>query len=297
MNQELRIKELNIKIIQAHIKTIAIVLFVLFEIALIIFLLDKYKVIKLSNPDQQIGVINFNKVITTETLNETIEILDSAVKNNKVKSILFIMNSPGGSPSASEDLSEYLKEINKIKPITMYVESIAASGGYYVASSLKPLIVNKNAIIGSIGVILQHYSIKELAEKIGIEEDNLIQGEFKQAISSFKEIDDKNKEYLTNNLLIPMYINFMDSVAKNRGVERDEISKLAEGKIFLGNDEKIKDILIDEVSSLYKVKENLKKNNPEAEFVVLDTKKTFIEELLNAKININLGLNNQGEIR
>lgn len=296
MNENLKIKELNIKILQAHIKTAAIILFVLFELALIAFLLDKYKVIKLSNPEQQIGIINFNKVITTESLNETINIIDEALKNKKVKSILFIMNSPGGSPSSSEELSEYLKEASKIKPITMYVESIAASGGYYVASSLKPLIVNKNAIIGSIGVILQHYNIEELANTIGVKEDNLTYGEFKQPLSSFKEIDEKSKEYLTNHLLKPMYDNFINSIAVNRNVSKELIEELAQGKVFLGNDERIKNILVDRVSNLFSVKKEIQKEFPEAEFVVLDTKKTIIEELLNANFNINLGIN-QGEIK
>lgn len=71
----------------------------------------------------------------------------------------------------------------------MYIESVAASGGYYIASAIKPLKANKNAIVGSIGVIIQHYSLEELSKKIGIEEDNVAYGEYKQPISLFKPID------------------------------------------------------------------------------------------------------------
>lgn len=287
---ELEKKELKGKILQGKLKEIIIIIFIVFEIIFLTSMLFKHKIIELKKETtNKIGVINFNKQITSESIKETINLLEEAKKQENIKEILFIMNSPGGSPAASEELSEYLKEINKNKKITMYIESVAASGGYYIASAIKPLKANKNAIVGSIGVIIQHYSLEELSKKIGIEEDNVAYGEYKQPISLFKPIDEKSKKYLEENLLSPMYENFINSIVENRNVKKEIIEEHAEGKIYLANDERIKGILIDEITNLYKVKEEIsKKYNNEIEFIELEKKENVWKELLKGSLDINI---------
>jgi protease-4 len=142
----------------------------------------------------------------------------------------------------------------------MYVESIAASGGYYIASAVKPLIANKNAIVGSIGVIMPHYNFGELAKKVGVEEDYLASGKFKKPISMLAKIDEENREYMTKNLLKPTYDNFIQAVADNRGLKRKDILPFTEGKIFIANVPEIKGVLVDKISSLYHVKEMIRKH-------------------------------------
>lgn len=287
---ELEKKELKGKIFQGKLKETIIIIFIVFELVFLTALLFKHKIIELKKEtNNKIGIINFNKQITSESIKETISLLDEAKKQENIKEILFIMNSPGGSPAASEELSEYLKEVNKHKKITMYIESVAASGGYYIASAIKPLKANKNAIVGSIGVIIQHYSLEELSKKIGIEEDNVAYGEYKQPISLFKPIDDKSKKYLEENLLSPMYQNFINSIVKNRNVKKEIIEEHAEGKIYLANDERIKGILIDEITNLYKVKEEiLNKYNNQIEFIELEKKENVWKDLLKGSLDINL---------
>jgi protease-4 len=202
----------------------------------------------------KVAIIRFNQPVTEEFTTKVMEEMDKVRKNESYKSVLFIMSSPGGSPTASEELSEYLKEYQKDLNVTMYVESIAASGGYYIASAIKPLIANKNAIVGSIGVIMPHYNFGELAKKVGVEEDYLAAGKFKKPISMLAKIDDENREYMTKNLLKPTYDNFIQAVADNRGLTKEEILPFAEGKIFIANVPEIQNILVDKVSSLYHVK-------------------------------------------
>jgi protease-4 len=287
---ELEKKELKGKIFQGKLKEIIIIVFIVFEIIFLTSLLFKHKIIELKKETKdKVGIINFNKQITSESIKETISLLDEAKKQENIKEILFIMNSPGGSPAASEELSEYLKEINKEKKITMYIESVAASGGYYIASAIKPLKANKNAIVGSIGVIIQHYSLEELSKKIGIEEDNVAYGEYKQPISLFKPIDEKSKKYLEDNLLSPMYQNFINSIVENRNVKKEIIEEHAEGKIYLANDKRIQGILIDEITNLYKVKEEISnKYNNKIEFIELEKKENVWKDLLKGSLDINL---------
>ena len=254
----------------AKIKTWMFVLAILMEIALLIWIAKSYGILGKSVPlGDKVAVIDFKEPVTQKYVNDVIESMDEIKKDKDYSEVLFIMNSPGGSPTASEELSEYLKDYNAKKPVTMYVQSIAASGGYYIASAIKPLIANKNAMVGSIGVILPHYSIGKLADKVGIEEDDLSSGEYKKPISFFKKVGDKERAYLKNQLLTPTYNNFIDSVAVNRGIDRDTLLPYTEGKIFVANSPDIKGILVDEVLVLHRLKERIKKR--------LDKKVSFVD--------------------
>ncbi len=237
----------------------------------------------------KVAVIHYNKEVTEDYTISVMEKMDKILEDESFKEVLFIMSSPGGSPTASEELSEYLKAFQKDMNVTMYVDSIAASGGYYIASAVKPLIANKNAIVGSIGVIMPHYNLGELAKKVGVEEDFMAAGKFKKPISMFARIDDENRAYMTKNLLNPTYDNFVQSVADNRGLKKEEILAVAEGKIFVANVPEIQGILVDEISSLYKVKKQIRaKYGDEVDFVKvsLDKKESFFPA-----IKVDLGLN------
>jgi protease-4 len=242
----------------------------------------------------KVAVIHYNKEVTEAYTTTVMEKMDEVLEDEGFKSVLFIMGSPGGSPTASEELSEYLKEFQKEMNVTMYVDSIAASGGYYIASAVKPLIANKNAIVGSIGVIMPHYNFGELAKKVGVAEDYMAAGKFKKPISMFSKIDDENRKYMTENLLKPTYDNFVQSVADNRGLKREQILAVAEGKIFVANVPEIRGVLVDEISSLYKVKKQIRASlKGEVDFVKVNLEK--VESFFpSVKVNLDLdtALNN-----
>ena len=293
MKEKLEILKLKGELFIGRIKIFMFILILLLEIFIIgKFVIDQ-KLINLEPMGEKIALVNFNKQITNEYVNQTILNIEEAFNDKKgYRELLFIMNSPGGSPAASEELSEYLKELNKTVKITMYVQSMAASGGYYIASSIKPLIVNKNAIVGSIGVIMPHYSLEKLARKIGIEEDDLSAGKYKKPISLFNKVTPENKEYLTKQILSPMYENFLESVATNREINISELRPLAEGKIYLGNNPEIKDKLVDEISSIYFVKKKIKdkynKTNPNIKFININEDKPA--GLFGSKLSMDLNL-------
>ncbi len=244
---------------------------------------------EVSSAKTKVAIIRYNKPVTEEFTTTIMEKMDEIRDDNSYKSILFIMNSPGGSPTASEELSEYLKDYQKDKNITMYINAMAASGGYYIASAIKPLYANKNAIVGSIGVIMPHYNFEELAKKVGVEEDYITAGKFKKPISMLAKIDNENREYMTKNLLKPTYDNFINSVAKNRGLKREELEPFTEGKIFVANIPEIRGILVDKISSLYKIKKMIRNSlhNKDIDFVNinLEEKTPFLSQ-----IKVDLGL-------
>jgi len=274
----------------SKIKTWMFIMAIVAEIAIIGAVAKSYGLIGEGVPlGSKVAVIDFNQEVTQKYVNTVIKSMDKVKKDKEYKEILFIMNSPGGSPTASEELSEYLRDYTKEKKIHMYVQAIAASGGYYIASAIKPLIANKNAMVGSIGVIMPHYNIGPLAEKLGIEEDDLSAGEFKKPITFFKKLGEKEKAYLKKQILTPTYNNFITSVALNRGVDKSKIIPFTEGKIYIANDPSIQGILIDEISVLHKLQNKIKSDlKKKVSFVDVMPKEPM--NLLGGKVKFDIKL-------
>ena len=275
----------------AKIKTWMFIVAIVAEIAILIAVAKSYGLLQEGVPlGDKVAVVDFNEPVTQKFVNKVIKNMDKVKEDKDYSEVLFIMNSPGGSPTASEELSEYLKDYTQEKNVTMYVQSIAASGGYYIASAIKPLIANKNAMVGSIGVIMPHYSIGELAKKVGVEEDDLSSGEYKKPISLFKKVGDKERAYLKDQLLTPTYNNFIDSVAVNRGIERSKLLPYTEGKIYVANSPEIKHILVDEVLVLHRLKTRMKKRiNKKVKFVNIMPKEElgFLKDKIEFKFSLD----------
>lgn len=267
---------------------------VLFGVALLIlaelvFLLMAFKntFIKKHINNPYIAIININKEITVPYIDNLTAKMDKLKKDKNCKEYLLIFNTPGGSPSASDEFNAYLKHINKIKKVNVYVESMAASGGYYIISAIKPIIANKNAIVGSIGVIMPHYVIGKLAKKIGIEEDTITVGKYKEPVSFFKKATPEQKKYLLSHLLLPTYNNFLNTVATDRNISVNKLKKYADGKIYIAST--VKGILVDKISNLITLKENLKKKyKNKIEFVNVSLQKKSLP-FFNIKLSSDIG--------
>lgn len=286
------IKHYKIKNMTEYAKMIAMIVFVFAEIAFVYLFLDNKGMLPQAfTSSKACLVINVDQEIKTDYINRLIEDTEKILTEHKkeAKAILVVMNSPGGSPSASEEFASYLKDLQtRGIDVTMYVDSIAASGGYYIASAIKPIIANKNAIIGSIGVIMPHYSLEGLAKKVGITEDYIAAGKFKKPISVFKDMDSENKKYLKEHLLSPAYKNFVSDVAKNRGLDYSAVERVAQGKVYIANMQKIRGILVDSISHLYKVKADLKEKYGE-DLDFFEVNKLHPDSnLFAAKLDLNL---------
>ncbi len=288
--RDYEIKALKKQIFISNLKAWIIGLILIAEVLFIVGYFSKSGLMgEVSTSLNKVAVVRYNHEVTEEFTTRVMEKMDEVREDMDYKSVLFIMGSPGGSPTASEELSEYLKAYQKDMNVTMYVDSIAASGGYYIASAVRPLFANKNAIVGSIGVIMPHYNFGGLAKKIGVEEDYMAAGKFKKPISMLAKIDKENKAYMVEHLLKPTYNNFVNSVAENRSLKPSVIKKFAEGKIFIANMPEIQGILVDKVSSLYKIKEmirtHLKSDNVDFVDIDLDKEQSFFPQ-----VKVDLGL-------
>jgi len=287
-NEKLKaeLKIFKIKALKEKVILFGVILFILAELtALGIFLQKTFKPLA-PTTKPYVAVININKTITVDYINTLINKMNKLKKDKNCKEFLLIFNTPGGSPSASDEFNAYLKFLNKSKKVNVYVESMAASGGYYIISAIKPIVANKNAVVGSIGVIMPHFVIGKLAKKIGVEEDDITVGKYKKIVSLFKKATPEEKKYLMDNLLIPTYNNFLKVVAEDRNISVDKLKKYADGQIFIAV--KVKGVLVDKISTLIEYKNEIKKRLGDVKFVNISLdKKKF--PYLNIKLDSDLG--------
>ncbi len=288
-NEKLKaeLKIFKIKALKEKAVLFGVILLVLAEIIALFVFFKKTILPPTPITKPYIAVININKTITVPYINKLMAKMETLKKDKNCKEYLLIFNTPGGSPSASDEFNAYLRYINKIKKVNVYVESMAASGGYYIISAIKPIIADKNAIVGSIGVIMPHFVIKKLADKLGIQEDTLTVGKYKEPVSFFKKFSPQDKKYLLSHLLLPTYNNFLQTVAKDRNISINKLKKYADGKIYIAT--QVKGILVDKISSLIALKEKLKKKyHGNIAFVNIPLQKKRLP-FFNIKLSSDLG--------
>lgn len=203
-----------------------------------------------SNPIEKISVINVDGVIANDANNDTIvDLLEDARKDPSVVGVIMHINSPGGSVYASEKI---YKEINKLKetnkPVYAVMQELAASGGYYISAPCDKIFASNETFTGSIGVIMQSYSLEGLFEKYGIKEQNITTGKMKDAGSPGKALDKEEREYL-QNLVDSAFARFVKVVADGRDMSEADVRKLADGRIYDGS-QAVENGLVDSIGDL-----------------------------------------------
>ncbi len=175
--------------------------------------------------------------------------IQSASLDNNIKGVLLRVDSPGGALAPSIELSMAIKRLNEIKPVIAYAAGSMTSGSYYASIYSRKIIANPGAFIGSIGVLFQAPNIKPLADKLGIKEQIVTAGEYKQIGTFTREWNTKEKSAL-KELINDAYGLFINDVADARGLKISKAKEFANARVFIAYKAK-KVGLIDEVGSLY----------------------------------------------
>ena len=169
-------------------------------------------------------------------------------KSKSVKAIILRINSPGGAVAPSQEIYQEVKKTCKEKTVVVSVESVAASGGYYIACAADEIIANPGTLVGSIGVILQIENIEELLKKIGLSRKVIKSGKYKDIGSMTRKMT-AEEEAMLQEFSDDIYGQFIDAVVEGRNIKREEVLKLADGRIFSGA-QAIKLGLIDKLGNL-----------------------------------------------
>jgi protease-4 len=150
--------------------------------------------------------------------------------------------------TASDMIYHDVQTILDEKPVVAAMDSLAASGGYYIACAADKIVAQHTTITGSIGVIGEFFCLGGLLnDKLGVKVVTLKMGDQKDWPNMFgADIPPEQREYLMDSLLRPGYDRFVDTVAEARELKRDEVLKLATGRVFMAPEAK-KNKLIDEI--------------------------------------------------
>ncbi len=222
-------------------------------------------------------------------IDKTMTQIDQAISDKNIKGVLLKVDSPGGSLAPSVELSMAIKRLSNIKPVIAYASGSMASGSYYASIWARKIIANPGAFIGSIGVLFQAPNIEKLAKKIGISEQTVAAGAYKQMGTFTREWTPKERNAL-KNLTDDAYTMFIKDVASARGLNPKNYKEFADAKVFMAAQAK-KVGLIDEVGSIYKAKIELIKmtNVSKPIWRKPDMVDEFLKELkASSHISINL---------
>ncbi len=184
------------------------------------------------------GVIASGSRLGGGTLNDAglAPIIEKAFTRGKPRAVAVAINSPGGSPVQSSLIGERIRRLSEEKDIPVYAfcEDVAASGGYWLATSADQIFVDPSSIVGSIGVISASFGFHELIERYGVERRVHTAGEDKSMLDPFRPERPQDIERL-KKLQKAIHDNFIEQVKSRRGerLKRDDIFT---GEIWVGDE-------------------------------------------------------------
>jgi protease-4 len=163
-----------------------------------------------------------------------------------VKAIVVRVNSPGGSAVASDQIYRALLDFDR--PVVIWMDEVAASGGYYIACGGDYVFAHPDTLTGSIGVISQFLNVEELLDEVGVDVVVITSGPRKDIGSPFREMAEDERA-LWEGITDEVYEGFVELVAQARDLPLEEVRELADGSIYTGRQAQGLG-LVDEVGTL-----------------------------------------------
>ena len=176
--------------------------------------------------------------------------LERARKSRAIKAIVLRINSPGGSPSGSEEVYNSIMRLRKAgKLVYTSMGDVAASGGYYIASASDKIYADSSTLTGSIGVIWDGADLSQLYKKIGYTPQVVKSGKFKDIGSSTRPMTPAERQLL-QGIINDTYNQFVAAVSKGRHIPESQLRPIADGRVFTGN-QALKVKLVDNIGGLH----------------------------------------------
>ena len=164
-------------------------------------------------------------------------------KNKNIKSVILYVNSGGGSAFASDLIARELELLNEKKPLVAYMSDVCASGGYYISMPADTLIASRGSIVGSIGVFGIFPEMSGLLnDKLKITTDQIRTNNNIGEIDPFRPLEEDEKR-LVQRGVNQIYTDFLSIVADGRSMSKDEVDKLARGRVYYGEEGKELDLI------------------------------------------------------
>jgi protease-4 len=161
--------------------------------------------------------------------------LDAALDDKHVRAIVLRINSPGGEVVASDAIYRALRDARESKHIVASMETVGASGAYYAALGTEHIMAQDLTITGSIGVIMQSFTVGGLMDKVGVKSHTFKSGRYKDLLNPTREPTAEEQE-LVQSLIMEVYDKFVGIVARERRLKVADLKNgMADGRILSGN--------------------------------------------------------------
>lgn len=203
----------------------------------------------------QIGLLNIEGMILDSR--PTLKQIRYLENQEEVRAVLVRIDSPGGAVAPSQEIFSALMRLRQKKPVYISMGSVAASGGYYIALAGQQIFANAGSLTGSIGVIMQTLNAKELLDKWGLSMEVIKSGANKDAGSLFRPMNPAERKLL-ESVIMDSHDQFVGAVAERRGLTKERLETLADGRIFTGRQAQ-KLGLVDQVGGFEEALSALKK--------------------------------------
>ena len=171
-------------------------------------------------------------IISPEMMQDAIS---KAESDSSVSSILIDVDSPGGSPVASEEIMNTIKDSKK--PVVVWIGDVGASGAYLAASSADKIIASPSSMVGSIGVIMPITDLSKYYEQNGINKSSIKAGQYKDMGADYRPLTTAEKNML-QGMVDQDYDHFINIVSENRHLDKNYTESIAQGKIYTGTQAK-----------------------------------------------------------
>ena len=179
----------------------------------------------------KVAVVEIQGVIAK--VQPILEDLDELRRDASVRAVVLRVDSPGGGAAASQEIYAEVSRLKAVKPVVCSMGSVAASGGYYVASPCTRIMANPSTITGSLSVISQIPDLEKLMATLGVRMQIIKTGELKAAGNMYRPLNEAERKML-ETALEDTHQQFVRDVAKARGLPEDKVSALATGAIYTG---------------------------------------------------------------
>lgn len=164
---------------------------------------------------------------------EIVKLLHQARTDDTIKGVLLRVNSPGGSAVGSELIRQAVEDLQQSgKPVVVSMGGMAASGGYWISATADKIVASPNTLTGSIGVFGLAMSFEKTAKKLGITQDGIATSPLAES-NGLKTLNNEKSELIQISIE-NVYDKFLDLVSKGRKISKEEVDKIAQGQVWLG---------------------------------------------------------------
>ena len=201
------------------------------------------------SPSAEIAIVNIHGMLIDSR--DIVQQLSDYRHNPQIRGVILHIDSPGGAVAPAQEIySEILKLRANHKTVYASMGAVAASGGYYIACAADYVLANPGTLTGSISAVMALNNIEELTKKVGVKPNIIKSGKFKDLGSPLRAMTPE-EHILLQNVVNDVHKQFVQAIAKGRGLPLSEINRIADGRIMTGH-QALKLNLIDEVGGLEK---------------------------------------------